>query len=85
MIRMSKIRTAMERDKDRFRPNPLGDGYLTRSERWMEVIAYAKGRECIEANIDDEFVRQVLATSDDDALAGKWPPLVMSRLSTDEF
>lgn len=36
------INAAMLRDKDRFKPNPLGDGYLTRAERWFEVLRHAK-------------------------------------------
>lgn len=36
--RIHRIRRAMLRDRTRFQPNPIGAGYLTRAERWMEVI-----------------------------------------------
>jgi hypothetical protein len=38
------IRAARARDTHRFRPNPKGDGYLTRHERWFEVARYFQGR-----------------------------------------
>jgi hypothetical protein len=37
----------------------------------------------IDQKVDDEVVRQILATSDADALAGRWPPLVKSATSED--
>jgi len=36
--RLTRVRAARMADKTRFKPHPLGDGYLTRDERWMEVI-----------------------------------------------
>lgn len=35
-------------------------------------------RLSIDEKIDDEVIRQIVATSDADALAGRWPPLVAS-------
>lgn len=37
--------------------------------------------EKLDEVVDDEVVRQILETSDEDALAGKWPPLVQSATS----
>lgn len=42
MIATSKVRDAFHRDPDKFQPNPLGPGYLTREERWREAIAYCR-------------------------------------------
>ena len=36
--RLTRVRALRMADKNRFKPNPRGDGYLTRDERWMEVI-----------------------------------------------
>jgi len=36
--RLSRVRVMRMADKNRFRPNPNGDGYLTREERWNELI-----------------------------------------------
>lgn len=40
--------------------------------------------QAIEDAIDDEAARQILATSDEDALAGNWPPLVKCRSRSNE-
>ena len=36
--RHTRIHRAMLRDRNRFLPNPRGDGYVTRAERWWEVL-----------------------------------------------
>lgn len=45
MIAKSKIVSAKNADASRHKPNPLGQGYLTRNERWNEVIRYTESRE----------------------------------------
>lgn len=41
MIKVEKILLAAANDKMRYAANPRGPGYLTRNERWCEVIRYA--------------------------------------------
>lgn len=36
--RLTRVRAMRMADKNRFKPNPNGDGYLTREERWNELI-----------------------------------------------
>jgi len=43
-LRICRIRRAMLRDRTRFQPNPLGEQYLTRAERWMGVIWHYESR-----------------------------------------
>lgn len=45
MIAIDKIIAAAQRDDQRFKPNPRGDGYLTRAERWTQVVRYARAKE----------------------------------------
>lgn len=54
-------------------PSSLGTIYINQSGR-------DELDELIEEAVDDEAVRQILATSDVDALTGNWPPLVKSRM-----
>lgn len=35
---LKRAYAGQQADADRFKPNPLGPGYLTRNERWNEVI-----------------------------------------------
>lgn len=35
--RIDRLNAIEARDKDRFKPNPNGDGYLTRAERYQEA------------------------------------------------
>jgi hypothetical protein len=43
-------------------------------ERALQLL----DRLSIDDKVSDEVIRQILATSDADALAGRWPPLVRS-------
>jgi hypothetical protein len=36
--RLERVRAMEARDTNKFRPNPLGAGFLTRRERYSEVI-----------------------------------------------
>lgn len=36
--RLERVRAARMADAARYLPNPRGDGYLTRNERWLELI-----------------------------------------------
>lgn len=51
----------------------------------MELIAIdpADAETVMQEKVSDEVVRQILATSDADVLAGKWPPLVASLTEPD--
>lgn len=40
-------------------------------------------RLSIDEKVDDAVLAQILATPDEDVLAGKWPPLVESVLRSD--
>ena len=41
MIKVEKVLLAAANDVNRYAANPLGPGYLTRADRWSEVIRYA--------------------------------------------
>ena len=42
--RYERVRRMEHADKERFKPNPLGPGYLTRYERYTEVFRELKRR-----------------------------------------
>ncbi|MGO9171994.1 MAG: hypothetical protein ACLP7P_08530 [Rhodomicrobium sp.] len=37
-LRYERILRMQREDKNRFKPNPRGEGYLTRNERYQELI-----------------------------------------------
>ncbi len=50
--RLARVEKMQVADRTRFQPNPLGPGYLTRNERYQEVIWEL--RRQIEAQADRE-------------------------------
>jgi hypothetical protein len=42
-------------------------------------------RLAIDEKVDDAVLAQILATPDEDVLAGKWPPLVQSAIPDDDL
>ncbi|CAN1724464.1 protein of unknown function [Hyphomicrobium sp. 1Nfss2.1] len=48
-------------------------GDVERTPEWQRAVEIE-----MQDAVDDEVIRQILATSDADALAGNWPPLVKS-------
>lgn len=56
MTNTDKLIAKANADTKRFQPNPRGPGFLTRAERWSEVIRYARRKDAVHAgnirNID---------------------------------
>jgi secreted trypsin-like serine protease len=50
----------------------------------IEAAAKWRDEQKWRRQLDDEVVRQILETSDDDALAGNWPPLVKSATQDEQ-
>ena len=53
-------------------------------DRYHEDEKIKRREVAMQNAVDDEVVRQVLSTSDDDVLAGKWPPLVQSVTKSED-
>jgi hypothetical protein len=49
MIATEIVIEAACRDRNRFKPNPNGAGFLTRAERWSEVVRYCRQRDAQRA------------------------------------
>jgi hypothetical protein len=58
------------------------DAYLRAGREGCDVERTPEWQRAAEIEmqelVDEEVIRQILATSDADALAGNWPPLVKS-------
>lgn len=48
--RIKRVHRGQREDKDRFRENPRGPGFLTRNERWSQLIR----------DLEEEFIRRCM-------------------------
>ena len=56
MITIKIVYQAWRNDKNRFKANPRGEGYLTRDMRWAEVMRYCRRKDAErEAKLDFEY------------------------------
>jgi len=49
MIATEIVVEAARHDRNRFKVNPNGAGFLTRAERWSEVVRYCRHRDAQRA------------------------------------
>lgn len=56
MITIKIVYQAWRNDKNRYKANPRGEGYLTRDMRWAEVMRYCRRKDAErEAKLDIEY------------------------------
>lgn len=56
MIATKVVFEAWQKDRNRFARNPRGIGYLTRDERWAEVMRYCRRKDAQrEEALDAEY------------------------------